>query len=116
MYIDMSVKLTRVQLKGLTAEEKLEFQRKQNAERVTRYRAKNKEKADKYNREYNRPENRGKYNELNKRYVEKYRNQLKQVNTLIAANKNADKSRKNANEAKKTIEEGKAIMRRLTKK
>ncbi len=50
----MSVKLTRVQLKGLTAKEKLEYQRKQNAERVTRYRAMNKEKADKYNREYKR--------------------------------------------------------------
>jgi hypothetical protein len=116
----MSVKLTREQLKGLSAEDKLEYQRKQNAERVARYRANNKDEADKHNREYkkdyiNRPENRNKYKELNKKYVEKYRNQLKQVMTaltLISANKNANKLTKNANEAKKTIE-GKAIIRRL---
>ena len=48
----MITKLTREQLKELTAEQKIEYQRKQNAERVARYRANNKEKADKYNREY----------------------------------------------------------------
>ena len=120
----MSGKLTREQLKGLTAEQKLEYQRVQNAERVARYRANNKEKAAEYNRTYkkdyiNRPENREKYKELNKKYVEKYRNQLKQVMTaltLITANKNAEKLRKNASDAKETIEEGKAIMQRLMKR
>ena len=105
----MSVKLIREQLKGLAAEEKLEYQRKQNAERVARYRANNKEKAAEYNRTYkkdyiNRPENKDNYKELDKRYVEKYRNQLKQVMTaltVITANKNAEKLKKNASEAKK---------------
>ena len=120
----MSGKLTREELKGLTAEQKLEYQRKQNAARVAAYRAANKEKAAEYNRAYkkdyiNRPENRDKYKELNKKYVEKYRNQLKQVMTaltLVAANKNAEKLTKNEKDPKKTIEEGRAIMRRLMKK
>ena len=67
----------------------------------------------------NRPENRDKYKELNKKYVEKYRNQLKQVMTaltVITANKNAEKLKNNAIEAKKTIEEGRPIMQRLMKK
>ncbi len=52
--IEMAEKLTREQLKGLTAEEKLEYQRKQtrNAARVAAYRAANKEKAAEYNRTY----------------------------------------------------------------
>ncbi len=37
-------------LKGLTAEEKIEYQRKQNAGRVAAYRANDKEKAAEYNR------------------------------------------------------------------
>ena len=120
----MSGKLTREELKGLTAEQKLEYQRKQNAARVAAYRAANKEKAAEYNRAYkkdyiNRPENRDKYKELNKKYVEKYRNQQKQVMTaltLVAANKNAKKLDKNSKNAKKIIEEGRAIMQRLMKK
>ncbi len=48
----MSGKLTREELKGLTAEQKLEYQRKQNAARVAAYRAANKEKAAEYNRQY----------------------------------------------------------------
>ena len=59
--IEMAEKLTKEQLKGLTAEEKLEYQRKQNAARVAAYRANNKEKAAEYNRTYkkdyvNRPD------------------------------------------------------------
>ena len=66
----MSVKLTREELKGLTAEEKIAYQQERNRERVAKYRANNKEKADEYNRTYkkeyvNRPENREKYKELN---------------------------------------------------
>ncbi len=119
----MSGKLTREELKGLTAEEKIEYQRKQNAARVAAYRAANKEKATEYNRTYkksyiNRPENKDKYKELNKKYVDKYNKQKRQVMatlTLLTANKNADKLKKNASEAKKTIEEGKAIIERLMK-
>ncbi len=48
----MSVKLTREELKGLTAEQKLEYQRRQNATRVAAHRAANKEKAAEYNRNY----------------------------------------------------------------
>ncbi len=46
----MSGKLIREELKGLTAEEKLEYQRRQNAARVAAHRAANKEKAAEYNR------------------------------------------------------------------
>jgi len=120
----MSGKLTRDQLKELTAEEKLEYQRRQNAARVAAYRANNREKAAEYNRTYkkeyiNRPENRDKYKELNKKYVEKYNKQKRQVMaalTQIQANKNAEKLTKNEKEAKKAIEEGRAIMQRLMKK
>jgi len=122
--IGMSGKLTREQLKGLTAEQKIEYQRKQNAERVAKYRAANKEKAAQYNREYkkdyiNRPENRDKYKELNKMYVNKYKQQQREVLktlTIISANRNVDKLTKNEKEAKKAIEEGRAIMERLMKK
>ncbi len=68
----MSAKLTREHLKGLTAawEEKLEYQRRQNAARVTAHREANKEKVAEYNRTYkkdyiNRPANRDRYKELN---------------------------------------------------
>ena len=40
----MTTRLTREQLKGLTAEEKLAYQKKLNAERVAKYRENNKEK------------------------------------------------------------------------
>ncbi len=78
----MSGKLTRGELKGLTAEQKIEYQRKQNAARVAAHRAANKEKAAEYNRKYkkeyiNRPENKEKYRELNKKYVENYNKQKK---------------------------------------
>ncbi len=120
----MSGKLTREELKGLTAEQKIEYQRKQNAARVAAYRAANKEKASKYNRAYkkdyiNRPENRDKYKELNRKYVEKYNKQKRQVLaslTLLSANRNAEKLTKNAEEAKKTMQEGTAIMERLRNK
>ena len=120
----MADRLTREQLKGLTAEEKIAYQNRLNAARVAAYRAANKEKAAEYNRTYkkdyvNRPENRDKYKELNKQHVEKYNKQKREVMkalTLISANKNAEKLTKNAEKAKKTIEEGKAIMRRLMKK
>ena len=120
----MSGKLTREELKGLTAEQKLEYQRKQNAARVAAHRAANKEKAAEYNRKYkkdyiNRPENRDKYKELNKKHVEKHNKQKREVMkalTIMTANKNAEKLTKNEKEAKKLIEEGRAIMQRLAKK
>ena len=120
----MAEKLTREQLKGLTAEEKIEYQRKQNAARVAAYRAANKEKAAEYNRTYkkeyiNRPENRDNYKELNKQYVEKYNKQKRQVMaalTLLQAQKNAEKLTSIGKEGKKTIEEGKAIMQRINKR
>ena len=120
----MTTKLTREQLKGLTAEEKIEYQRKQNAARVAAYRAANKEKAAEYNRTYkkeyiNRPENREKYKELNKQYVERYNKQKREVLLkfeVMKANKNADKLHDNAKNAKELMEEGKAIMRRINKR
>jgi DNA-binding transcriptional regulator YbjK len=120
----MAEKLTREQLKGLTAEEKIEYQRKQNAARVAAYRAANKEKAAEYNRTYkkeyvNRPENRDKYKELNKKYVDKYKKQQREVLkalTIMSANRNVEKLTKNEEERKKTIEEGKAIMQRIDKR
>ena len=119
----MAEKLTREQLKGLTAEEKIAYQKRLNAARVAAYREANKEKAAEYNRTYkkdytNRPENREKYKELNKKYVEKYNKQKRQVMaalTLLQATKNAEKLTKNEKEAKKTIEEGRAIMQRINK-
>ena len=48
----MAEKLTREQLKGLTAEEKIAYQNRLNAARVAAYRAANKEKAAEYNRTY----------------------------------------------------------------
>jgi hypothetical protein len=118
----MSGKLTREQSKGLTAEQKIEYQRKQNAARVSAYREANKEKAAQYNREYkkdyiNRPENKDKYKELNKKYVEKYNKQKRQVLkalTIMSANRNMDKLTKNEKKQKKTIEEGREIMKRLS--
>ena len=120
----MTTKLTREELKGLTAEQKIEYQQARNRERVAAYRAANKEKAAEYNRTYkkdyiNRPENKDKYKELNKQYVEKYNKQKRQVLktlTILQANKNAEKLTKNEKEAKKAIEEGREIMRRLMKK
>ena len=120
----MAEKLTREQLKGLTAEEKIEYQRKQNAARVAAYRAANKEKAAEYNRTYkkeyvNRPENREKYRELNKKYVERHNKQKREVLktlTIVSANRNVEKLTKNEEEAKKTREEGKTIMQRINKR
>ena len=120
----MAEKLTREQLKGLTAEEKIEYQRKQNAARVAAYRANNKGRAAEYNRTYKkdyikRPENRDKYKELNKQYVARHNKQKREVLktlTIVSGNRNAEKLTKNEKEAKKTIEEGKAIMQRLMKK
>ena len=120
----MAEKLTREQLKGLTAEEKVEYQRKQNAARVAAYREANKEKAAEYNRKYkkgyiNRPENREKYKELNKQYVARHNKQKREVLktlTIVSATKNAEKLKHNSENAKKVIEEGRAILKRLAKK
>ena len=120
----MAEKLTREQLKGLTAEEKIAYQKRLNAARVAAYREANKEKAAEYYRTYkkdyiNRPENRDKYKELNKKYVEKYNKQKRQVMaalTLLQAQKNAEKLTSIGKEGKKTIEEGKAIMQRINKR
>ena len=81
------------------------------------------QKAAEYNRKYkkdyiNRPENKEKYKELNKKHVEKYNKQKREVMkalTIMTANKNAEKLTKNEKEAKKLIEEGRAIMQRLAK-
>ncbi len=119
----MSGKLTREELKGLTAEQKLEYQRNQNAARVAKYRAGNKEKADEYNRTYkkdyiNRPENREKYKELNKKYVNEYNKKHYQVLAtfeMMKASKNAVKLDDDAKNAKILIEEGQTIMRIINK-
>ena len=120
----MTTKLTREELKGLTAEQKIEYQRKQNAARVAAYRAANKEKAAEYNRTYkkdyiNRPENKEKYKKLNLENVKKHNNKKKEILTafeIMKANKNADKLNENSKEAKKLMEEGRAIMRRVNKR
>jgi hypothetical protein len=120
----MADKLTREQLKGLTAEEKIAYQKRLNAARVAAYREANKEKAAEYNRTYkkdyiNRPENRDKFKDLNRKYVENYNKQKRQVMaalTLIQAHKNSEKLTKNEKETKKTIEEGKAIIQRINKR
>ena len=119
----MAEKLTREQLKGLTAEEKIAYQNRLNAARVAAYRAANKEKAAEYNRTYkkdyvNRPENKDRYKELNKMHVNKYRKQQREVLkalTIIAANRNAKKLENNQKKGKKAIEEGRAIIERLMK-
>ena len=117
----MAEKLTREQLKVLTAEEKIAYQNRLNAARVAAYRAANKEKAAEYNRTYkkdyvNRPENKDRYKELNKMHVNKYRKQQREVLkalTIIAANRNAKKLENNQKKGKKAIEEGRAILERL---
>ena len=117
----MSGKLTREELKGLTAEQKIEYQRKQNAERVAKYRANNKEKSAEHNRTYkkdyiNRPENKEKYKELNKMYVRNYYNKLREVLykfKLLKANKTADKLTETANKGKAIIEEGREILQKI---
>jgi DNA-binding transcriptional regulator YbjK len=120
----MAEKLTREQLKVLTAEEKIAYQNRLNAARVAAYRAANKEKAAEYNRTYkkdyvNRPENKDRYKELNKMYVNKFRKQQREVLralTIMAANRNVDKLENNQKKGKKAIEEGRAIIERLMKK
>ena len=119
----MAEKLTREQLKVLTAEEKIAYQNRLNAARVAAYRAANKEKAAEYNRTYkkdyvNRPENKDRYKELNKMYVNKFRKQQREVLralTIMAANRNVDKLENNQKKGKKAIEEGRAIIERLMK-
>ena len=117
----MAEKLTREQLKVLTAEEKIAYQNRLNAARVAAYRAANKEKAAEYNRTYkkdyvNRPENKDRYKELNKMYVNKFRKQQREVLralTIMAANRNVDKLENNQKKGKKAIEAGRAIIERL---
>ena len=116
----MATKLTREQLKGLTAEEKLAYQKKLNAERVAKYRANNKEKTRVYNKEYkkdyiNRPENRDRYKELNRKHVEKHNNSKKQVLAsleLMKANKTAEKLDKNREYILDLIRQGKEQMKK----
>ena len=120
----MSEKLTREQLKVLTAEEKIAYQNRLNAARVAAYRAANKEKAAEYNRTYkknyvNRPENREKCKELNKQNVARHNKQKREVLLnfeVMKANKNAEKLNENAKKAKALMEEGKAILRRINKR
>jgi DNA-binding transcriptional regulator YbjK len=117
----MAEKLTREQLKVLTAEEKIAYQNRLNAARVAAYRAANKEKAAEYNRTYkkdyvNRPENKDRYKELNKMYVNKFRKQQREVLkalTIRSAERNVDKLENNQKKGKKAIEEGRAILERL---
>ncbi len=117
----MVEKLTREQLKGLTAEEEIAYQNRLNAARVAAYRAANKEKAAEYNRTYkkdyiNRPENRDRYKELNKMHANKFRKQQRKVLkalTIRSAERNVDKLENNQKKGKKAIEEGLAILERL---
>ncbi len=108
----MAEKLTREQLKGLTAEEKTAYQNRLNAARVAAYRAANKEKAE-YNRTYqkdyiNRPENKDKYKELKKMHVNKFRKQQIEVLkafTTMSANRNVEKLDNNQ-KGKKQLKKG----------
>ena len=54
-----SIKLSREQLKNLTATERKEYDKKMNAERIRRYREANKDKQE--------------YKDYNKNYTKKYR-------------------------------------------
>ena len=117
----MTTKLSREELKTLTAEEKILYQQARNRERVAKYRTENKEKANEYNRTYkkdyiNRPENKEKYKELNLKNVKRHNNKKKEILTtfeIMKANKNAEKLTENTKKAKEIIEEGKALMKRL---
>lgn len=119
----MTTKLSREELKKLSAEEKIAYQQAMNRERVAKYREANKEKADKYNREYkkdyiNRPENKEKYKKLNKINVANYNKRKKEILKtfeIMKANKNSEKLTENAKKAKETEKEGQRIMNRIIK-
>ena len=117
----MTAKLSREELKKLSPMEKIAYQQALNRERVAKYRAENKEQANKNNREYkkayiNRPENVDKYKELNKMHVRNYYNKLREVLytfKLLNANKTADKLTETANKGKAIIEEGREILQKI---
>jgi hypothetical protein len=76
-------KLTRQEVMNLTAEERVAYNKKMNAERVAKYRELIRDKAMEYNRTYkkdyiNREENKEKYEELNRQYVNNH-NQRKRT-------------------------------------
>ncbi len=76
----MSGKLTRNEWKGPTAEEKLEYQRRQNPARVAAHRAANKRKQQNIKelkrKDYiDRPENRDEY----EMFINKFRKQQREV-------------------------------------
>ena len=92
------MKLTRQEVMSLSCEERLEYNKRMNAERVARYRAGNQEKAREYNNEYKknyikRPENVEKYRAKSREYVKKHKetkgnNKETAINTLTDAIRN----------------------------
>ena len=72
------MKLSREELMKLSCEERLEYNKRMNAERVARYRAGNQEKVKEYSRVYKkeyikRPENVEKYKAKSREYVKKHK-------------------------------------------
>ncbi len=76
-------KLTRQEVMNLTAEERVAYNKRRNAERVAKHRRENREHAMEYNKTYkkdyvNRKENKEKYDELNRQYVNKHNKQKRE--------------------------------------
>jgi hypothetical protein len=74
--------LTREQIANLSPDEKKDYQRAANRERVRRYREANPEKTKEYSREYkkqyiSRPDIADKYKDLNKQHNKVYREKIK---------------------------------------
>ena len=107
------MKLSREELMKLSCEERLEYNKRMNAERVARYRAGNQEKVKEYSRVYKkeyikRPENVEKYKAKSREYVKKHREAIenkkeKAVETLTDAIRN-----KKAREELKKLQKDKA--------
>ena len=72
------MKLSREELMKLSCEERLEYNKRMNTERVARYREGNPEKVKEYSRKYKkeyikRPENVEKYKAKSREYVKKHK-------------------------------------------
>ena len=110
----MTSKLSRAEVMALSPEARLAYNRTRNAERVARHRELNRESAMEYNRTYkkvyvNRPENKERYDELNRHYVNKH-NAIKRDKKATALNTLTDaiRARKARAEMKKLKDEKEA--------
>ena len=107
------MKLSRQEVMSLSCEERLEYNKRMNAERVARYRAGNQEKAREYNNEYKknyikRPENLEKYRAKSREYVRKHK-ETTQINKETALNTLTDAIRnKKARDELKKLQKDKA--------